>query len=214
MIIYYSQRKIDNLLEETGMNSGFFYSAFNFRCNHIKIGSESGPISAELSKEKKQKAEEIKKVLKSLKSKGKLIDLSPDTTIKQLSFIRSSGTLKYVGFKNGFTASTLNKCDLNRVRSDKQFFDDDMLYFKINISHNKYDSIITACTVKSIQVFGSVNLRCRFEDIFKTDTFINHPNSADPGILYSEIPVEFIVWIIDTNPNDRSIKGSPVIIYC
>ncbi len=116
---------------------------------------------------------------------------------------------------NGYTALKLRKEDLEYVRGYKDFFDDDILYFKIKVSNGIYDEIIIKCTVANIQVFGGKNLKYYFNEIFKDDLiWLRRPHSGDPGILYRKIPVEFVVWVLDTSSNSRSIDGSPVIIYC
>ena len=106
--------------------------------------------------------------------------------------------------------------DLERVRWDEEsFFDDDILFFDIKIGHNIYDKIIIKCTASNIKVFGGKNLSCYYKDLFKDSSiWLRYPVSMDPGILYRKISVEFVIWILDTNPNNRSIIGSPVIIYC
>lgn len=215
MIIYYSESRIQNLLKEIEIKPNAFCSIFNFRLKGFHFGNESSHLSTDLSYEKSQREREYSKVLNTLKLNGKLKKLSPNTPIKQLSYIHSSGIMEYVKFENGITASTLSKNDLDRVRSDDQFFDDDMLYFKIKISHEQYDSITIKCTVANIEVFGGQNLSFRYSDLFKKDsTWIKYPASGDPGILYRRVPVDFFVWILDTDPNDRSIEGSPLIVCC
>ena len=149
------------------------------------------------------------------KGEGKLKELSINMQITPLSYISSKGTLEYMKFENGYTASKLRKDDLEYVRGYKDFFDNDLLYFKIKVSHEIYDEIIIKCTVANIQVFGGKSLKYYFTEIFKDDSiWLRSLHSGDPGILYRKISVEFVVWVLDTNSNRRSIDGSLVIIYC
>lgn len=136
-------------------------------------------------------------------------------TITPLSYIISRGTLEYVKFENGYTAHGLTPSEISEIRWDKDsFFDDDILQFDIKIGHNSYDKIITKWTVSNIKVFGGTNLSCSREDLFKNETWLKFPASLDPGILHRKISVEFVIWVLDTNPNGRSIVGSPLIVYC
>lgn len=218
MLIYVSPNKISNLLTETEVKANFVDYIHSFGGSHLKIsGSKNGiSTSAEIIPyERDKRSKDIVCVLKSLKRKGKLNELSINMQITPLSYISTKGTLEYMKFENGYTASKLSEEDLEYVRGYGHFFDDDILYFKIKVSHEMYDEIIIKCTVANIQVFGGKNLKYYYNDIFKDDSiWLRYPHSGDPGILYRKIPVEFVVWILDTNPNDRSIIGSPVIIYC
>lgn len=217
MLIYFSQNKAENLLKETEIKASVFESIFRLGLDRFQIGGTTGSISAtmEFSNEKNRTTKEIKPILKSLKSKGKLVELSPNTPIRQFAYISSSGTLEYIKFENGFTASRLSKDDLDRVRRDGEFFDDDILYFQIRICHEQYDKITVKCTAANIGVFGGANLSFYYPDLFKDNlTWMRHPHSGDPGILHRKIEVEFIVWILDTNQNERNIIGSPIVIYC
>ena len=218
MLIYVSPNKISNLLTETEVKANFVDYIRSFGGSHLKItGSKNGiSTSAEIIPyERDKRSKNIVCVLKSLKRKGKLNELSINMLITPLSYISTKGTLEYMKFENGYTASKLSEEDLKYVRDDGYFFDDDILYFKIKVNHEMYDEIIIKCTVANIQVFGGKNLKYFYNEIFKDDSiWLRYPHSGDPGILYRKIPVEFVVWILDTNPNDRSIIGSPVIVYC
>lgn len=68
-------------------------------------------------------------------------------------------------------------------------------------------------TAKNVQVFGGTNLRIRYQEIFKEDTMLRRPNSADPGIIYGDVYIEFIILVTNIDYNTNRIVGSPVIIY-
>ena len=218
MLIYVSPNKINNLLTETEVKANFVDYIHSFGGSHLIIsGSKNGiTTSAEIIPyERDKRSKDIICVLKSLKRKGKLKELSINMQITPLFYISSRGILEYMKYENGYTASKLSEEDLENVRGYEEFFDDDILYFKIKVSHEMYDEIIIKCTVANIQVFGGYNLKYFYNEIFKDDSILlRSPHSGDPGILYGKIPVEFVVWVLDTNPNSRSIVGSPVIIYC
>lgn len=215
MIIYCSENKIQNLLKEIQIKPNVFRSFFNFRFNGFHIGNESSLLSTDFSYEESQRTREFRAILTSLKLNGKLKELSSNTPIKQLSYIHSNGTLEYVKLKNGSTASRLSQDNLDEIRGLNEFFDDDELYFKIKICHERYDSIKFKCKAKTIEVFAGHKLHEVYKNLVQDDSIrMRHVSSVDPGIIYRKIPVEFIVWILDTDPNDRSIQGSPLIICC
>ncbi len=215
MIIYCSENKIQNLLKETEIKPNVFRSIFNFKFNGFHFGNDSTLLSTDLSYEESTRTRELRATLTSLKLNGKLKNLSYNTPIKQLSYIHSNGILEYVKLKNGLTASKLSQDQLDNIRGFDEFFDDDELCFKIKICHERYDSIKFKCKAKTIEVFAGHKLYEAYNNIVQNDSiWMRHVSSVDPGIIYRKIPVEFIVWILDTDPNDRSIEGSPVIIRC
>lgn len=215
MLIYFSQNKVESLLKELEVTATFFESICRFGLDQMEIGGTNGIISGKLklSNRKREATYDIKSILRSLKAKGKLIELSPNAPIRRLTYISSKGTMEYLKYENGFTASRLSEDDLNRVRKHGGFFEDDFLYFRLNIGHQQYDKIIVKCTANNIEVFGCENLQFIYPDLFKSQVLMMHRNSADPGILFQKIDVEFIVSIHDTNQNDKSIIGSPIVIY-
>lgn len=220
MLLYLSENKMHNLLLETEINMNFTDLVRTFSLNNININAEKDSLSADIKispfRKVNKESKDMSYVLKTLKRKGKLQDLSPDLTIVPLSYIISRGTLEYVRFEDGHTACSLTQDDLEKVRWDEDsFFDDDKLIFEIKIGHNNYDRITIKCTASNIKVFGGKNLSCHYEDLFKDSSiWLRYPHSGDPGILYRKISVEFIIWILDTDSNNRNITGSPVIIYC
>lgn len=213
MLLYLSKNKMENLILEAEIRMNFFDFIRSFQFSSIDLNT--GKIKFSSVNEISKTPRDISYVLKTLKSKGKLKDLSHDMIISPLSYITSSGTIEYIKFENGYIASTLNNDVLDTVRKRNiNFLEDDILFFNIYINHDNYDKIVTKCTAKNIKVFGNTNLSAYYEEWFKDIVLLMHPHSGDPGILYKKIPVEFIILIMDTNPNDRSIIGSPIIIYC
>lgn len=213
MLLYLSKNKMENLILEAEIRMNFFDFIRTFQFGNIELNTDKVKLSP--FNEINKVSRDISFVLKTLKSKGKLKDLSPDMIISPLSYITSKGTIEYIKFEDGYTASTMNHDVLETVRErNRDFFEDDILFFNIYINHENYDKIVTKCTAENIQVFGNTNLKAYYEDWFKDVVLLLHPHSGDPGILYKKISVEFIILVIDTNPNDRSIIGSPIIIYC
>lgn len=200
---------------ETGIRPNVFRLIFNLRLNSFHIGNESSRFHLELSNGESQRTRDIRTILNSLRLNGKLKNLSSNTQIKQFSYIHSSGMLEYVKLKNGLTASKLSQDQLDDIRGFDEFFDDDELCFKIKIDHEHYDSIEFECKAKTIEVFAGHKLHEVYKNLVQDDSIrMRHVTSVDPGITHRRIKVEFIVWILDTDPNNRSIKGSPVIIRC
>ncbi len=220
MLFYFSENKMQNLLLETEINMNFIDFVRTFSLNNIGIKAEKDSLSADIKispfRKINKKSKDMSYVLKTLKRKSKLKDLSANLKIIPLSYIISSGTLEFIKFEDGRTARSLTQDDLEKIRWDNQsFFDDDILFFEIKISHNSYDKIIIKCSAANIKIFGEEDLSRYNEDLFKDSSIkLRYLHSGDPGTLYRKIPVKFVIWILDTNPNNRSIIGSPVIIYC
>lgn len=220
MLLYLSESKMKNLLLEAEINMNFTDFVRTFSFNNIGFKTQKDAISADINispfRKASKESKDISFVLKTLSHKGKLQDLSPDSPVIPLSYITSRGTLEYIKFEDGHTAHSLTQDDLERIRwNEDSFFDDDILFFDIKISHNIYDRITIKCTASNIKVFGGKNLSYNYEELFKDSSiWLRYPVSMDPGVLVRKIPVEYVIWILDTNPNNRSIIGSPVIIYC
>ena len=206
MLIYTSSDKIENMIKESEINT----NRFSLGLNTLKIGSNVKGISMEAEIEPTSEGD-FAKVIKSLHKKHKLKKMRQSTKINELSYIKANGLIKYTHFVDGKIASTLNKKEL-KLRSDNNFLADDILFFNIIIDHDVYDKIIIKCTAKNIQTFGWINWNGYKE--LEHSVVIYHPNSADPGILEKEIPVEFIVWVLETDEQNKSIIGSPILVYC
>lgn len=218
MIIYASPNKINNLLTEMEINARLVDNIRMYGCKCVEIGGSLKAITANVKvkplHKKEKKATDITYVLKSLKRKGKLKNLALDSQIANLSYFSVTGLLEYMNFENGYTASKLIESGKD-VRDRDEFYDDDILNFKIKISHEKFEQITIKCTAGNIQVFGGRNLSYFQPDLCKDNPiWLRYPNSGDPGILYRRITIECVIWVLDTNPNDRSIIGSPIIMFC
>lgn len=218
MLIYVSPNKISNLLTELEVKANFidYIRSFGGNCLTIQGNRNGISINTTISYEREKKSQNIAYVLKTLRRKGKLKDLSINMQIMPLTYISSEGMLEYIGFENGYTASTLNENDLEKVRCRCGcFFDDDVLHFKIKINHELYDEIKIKCTAANIQVFGGKNLNFYYSELFKDDAiWLRSPHSGDPGILGRNLPIEFVVWVLKTDINNRTIEGSPIVLYC
>lgn len=206
MEIYRSSDKVKNLTKEAGIKS----NRFPLGLKNLKISGSIKNMSVDVEA-KKSEDSEIAKILSSLKRKGKLVDLKYDSEIRQFSYIKSKGVLKYTHSEDGQIASGLNESEL-KLRGDTSFFDDDKLFFEIEINHNSYDKILIKCMPKNIQVFGFTNWNSYKE--LEHSVYTNQPNSSDPGILEKSIPIEFVGWVTGLDLKSKSIEGSPIIINC
>ena len=219
MLIYISDSKINNLMSEKKIRNKYYDIICKLGINKVSISKthKNTELSASLetnsSNSQNNKESDVSSVLRYLEKKGSLLTLKPDSIINKNQYIHSFGTLKYIKAVDGRTASNLKKEDLNSIRGEYQFFDDDILHFEINISHNVYQCISIKMTAKNVEVFGGMNLRIRHQELFKEDIMLRHPNSADPGIIYGDVYVEFIILVTDIDYNNNRIVGSPVIIY-
>lgn len=220
MLLYLSENKMKNLILEAEINMNFTDFVRTFSFDNIGIKAEKDAITADINispfRKVSKESKNVSYVLKTLKHKGKLQELSPDLPIVPLSYIISRGTLEYVGFEDGHIAHKLAQDNLEKLGGMRNvFYDDDILLFDIKIGHNNYDRISVKCTASNIKVFAGKRLSFFYENLFNDSSILlRYPHSGDPGILYRKIPVEFVVWILDTDPNRRDIVGSPVIIYC
>lgn len=214
MLLYLSERKIENLCSEFNIKRSFIESLMP---NNIKtrIGVNCGVAEGSIEGQHTlQNANHISKVLKKLKSKNALIELiSGETYIKPLSYYICDGVMVYDGRIDGYTSSLFSDEVLDIYRSD-EFFDDDSLKFRVKISHDKYQFVDITCTVDSIQVFGGKNLSAYYSDVFKNNEWVHYPFSSDPGILHRKLPVRLIFWCLETNETLGQIIGSPLIISC
>lgn len=206
MLIYLSSDKIENMIKESQVNT----NKFSLGLKNLKIGGNLKGISmaAEIESTREGK---IAQVLKSLTKKNKMKNLKHSTEINTLSYIMADGLIKYTHLKNGKIATTLNEVELE-LSSENNFLEDDILFFTIRINHDIYDKIIIKCTAKNMQIFGKTNWN-KYKEL-EHPVVMYHPNSADPGILEKEIHVGFIVWVLETDEQNRSIIGSPILVYC
>lgn len=215
MILYVSPNKLNNLLMEMEITESFVEYFKTLKGEYFRISGSKSGIEASFTHEKGKNSSDIRYVLDLLKSRGKLKELSHNMKINNLSYISTYGTLEYIKCENGYTASMLSLDVLNRVRPGISFFDDDLLCFRISINHEQYDEVKIKCTAGNIQVFGESDIGWLFPDLFNNNSFwLKLRHSGDPGILIRKISVECVFWVLDTNPNDRSIIGSPLIISC
>ncbi len=218
MLLYMSERKVQNLSEEFGLNRGFWEAVIP---NAVKtrldfnVGMADGSVE---SQHTMQETSQISQVLKKLKrnknkSTGTLTELTGTTYVRPFHYYICDGKLSYEGRIDGQTASLFSSEILDRYRS-KLFFADDQLKMKVKIFHDDYQSVDFTCTADSIQVFGYRNLSAYYGDVFKNGERLCHPNSADPGILERELPVRLIFWCLKADETLGQITGSPLLISC
>ena len=219
MLIYISDSKINNLMSEKKIRTKYYDIISKLGINRVSISTThkntelSTALETNLHNSQDNKESDVSSVLRYLEKKGSLKTITPDSTINRNQYIHAFGTLKYIKAENGQTASNLKKEDLDSIRGEDQFFDDDILFFDIKIPHNVYQCISIKMTAKNIQVFGGMNLRIRYQELFSEDTMLRHSNSADPGIIYGDVYVESIILVTNIDYNNNRIIGSPVIIY-
>lgn len=206
MLIYTSSDKIKNMIKEAEINT----NRFSLGLNTLKIDINIKRVSVGVDIESTTEGN-LKKVLNSLYKKHKLKQLEQGAKINTPSYIKARGLIKYTHFVDGEKASALNEEEL-KLRTGNNFLPDDILFFDIVIDHDVYDKIIIKCTAKNIQTFGKTNWNAYKE--LEHPVVMHHPNSADPGILEKEILVEVIVWAFETNEQNKSIIGSPILVYC
>ena len=214
MLLYLSERKIENLCSEFNINKNFIdlVTPNNIKA---KLGFSVGVADGSIESQHNIKDNNnISQVLKKLKSKNTLIELiSGATYIKPFNYYICDGNLSYEGRIDGYTSSLFSSEILDLYRDDL-FFSDDKLKFKVTISHDQYRFVDFTCTADSIKVFGGKNLSVYHGDIFKNGEYVCHPHSADPGILSRELPVRLIFWCLKTNESLGQITGSPLMISC
>ena len=105
MLLYLSENKMKNLLLEAEINMNFTDFVRTFSFNNIGIKAQKDTISADIKispfRKASKESKDISYVLKTLKHKGKLQDLSPDSPIIPLSYITSRGHLSILNLKMG-----------------------------------------------------------------------------------------------------------------
>lgn len=219
MLIYISKSKFDNLLKEKRIKNHLLNLVSGFGINKITMGRGSNindtsiSIEAGFNNNSPYTENDISSVLRYLEKSGSIETVTPNSAIRIGKYIHSFGTLKYIKFENGTIASCLNQENLESIQGDMEFFEDDKLFFDIKISHNLYNCVCIKMTAKNIEVFGGTNLRVRYKELFSEDMMLRYSSSADPGILYGNVDVEFIVLVTNIDYNNNCIIGSPVIIY-
>jgi len=214
MLLYLSERKIENLCSEFDIEKSFINSIMPDNIK-TKIGINFGVADSSIeSQHTLQNTNRTLKILKKLKRKNALIELiSGKTYINPLNYYICDGELIYEGRIDGYTSSLFSDEILDTYRGNR-FFPDDKLRFKLKISHDKFQFVEFTCTADSIRVFGGKNLSAYYSDLFKSGEWILYPHSGDPGILYGQLPVRLIFWCLKTNESLGQIVGSPLIMSC
>lgn len=232
MLLYYSKSKIDNLSQEAQMRESKVKTFLRLGLQSLSIKGTKGTkgtlsVEAKLERNYDPAVNEFKNVLKTLKNKKKVKDLEVNIPIHRGLYIVSTGNMKFLRVENGYTASSLKPDTLNAFRcSHTQFFEDDMVYFEISISHNQFDRIIVACTAKNIVAFERYQVDpLHFErlgpnfyylrkDNIQTTVMACRETSVSVYKDYWDMDVDFIVCVDKVSYADRTVYGSPLVLYC
>lgn len=214
MLLYVSDKKIENLYREFNINRNFIDSIMPENMNaklDINIGVADGSIEGQYNS---QDTNHIHSVLKKLKKNNKLIELtSGDTYIRPLNYYVCDGILSYIRRIDGQTATWFRNDVLNKYRGEL-FFSDDKLNLHLKISHDIYKYIDFNCTADSTKTLGGRVISNYYPEIFKNSERVYYPFSDDPGILSRKLPVRLIFWCLETNEALGYIIGSPLIMTC
>lgn len=113
------------------------------------------------------------------------------------------GALVYRGLERGNRVKFLKKKFLRKI-SERDFFDDDMLMFQMDlgIDHN-YMHVKMRCKAKNIECFS--------ESVYQENTILCS-DTSDPGILDRPIPVMALIRVDCINEINKIIQGSPLYI--
>lgn len=195
MILYLSENKVNNLLEEMQFNQRITFSPFST----VKLSLSGLETEAHVNEPGDSVGYKLKKVVKYLKKSGRLKDsVQGERTFPKLNYYRCSGAMRLHKITNTMTGQTI----------EHQTYDSQsgiLWDFCVDIDNRFFNKLIITCSAKNLRFleFSSV-----INIVFPT-SFGNHLFSTS-----KVVPVELIFMVTDTDDAQKILYGSPLIITC
>lgn len=192
MILYVSESKVNNLLEEMQFNQRITLSPFST----VKFSLSGLETVAHVNEPGDSVGYKLRKVVKYLKTSGRLKGSIQDKrTFLKLSYYRCFGAMhlhKITDTMTGFTIKS-QTCD---VQSNT------LWNFDVDISNRFFNRLIITCSAKNLT----------FLDFSDANNVVL--NSIGIYLLSTSkaVPVELIFMVTDTDDTQKTIYGSPLII--
>ncbi len=192
MVLYLSENKVNNLLEEMQLNQGITFSPFS----KVKLSISGLETEAQINEPSNNVGYKLKKVLKYLKKSGKL-----------KGSIQNEHTFSKHHYYSGFGGMHLHKITdtMTGLVIEYQTYSSqsNVLWdFDIDISNRFFNKLIITCSAKNL----------RFLEFSVTNNVF--PNSLGSHFLSTSkaVPVELIFMVTDADSTQKILYGTPLII--
>lgn len=193
MILYISENKVNNLLDEIQIKQRIRFSSFDT----IKLSLSGLETEAKVNEPSDSIGYKLRRAIKYLKKSGALKDVTlNERAFPRLNYYKCFGAMHLHKIIDRMTGLTI---DYSSYTSKNALWD-----FDVDIDNRFFDKLIITCSARNL----------KFVEF--TDTNCIAPNSLGEHFLSTSksVPVELIFMITDTDEKQKILYGSPLIITC
>ncbi len=192
MILYVSESKVNNLLEEMQFNQRITFSPFST----VKLSLSGLETEAHVNEPSDSVGYKLRKVIKYLKTSGRLKgSIQDERTFSKLNYYRCLGAMHLHKITDTMTGLVIEYQTYDSQSNTLWDFD-------VDISNRSFNKLIITCSAKNL----------RFLEFSVTNNVF--PNSLGSHFLSTSkaVPVELIFMVTDTDDTQEIIYGTPLII--